>query len=64
MGDSSGGISSEDVTEGDRTTRCRTCGLEVDLTRWHPVSARIDDNDEFHLSAFCSVACRTRWEWR
>lgn len=38
--------------------RCAACGEPIDPSEWHPVRTWVDSDDEFHVDAFCSMACR------
>lgn len=56
---------SGEPTDGEtRPTTCHVCGADVNPTAWHPVATRTDDEGEFHLHLFCSLACRREWEDR
>lgn len=46
--------------ESRRTGWCATCGSAVDLERWHPMRAPVEDGETV-LYAFCSTTCRARW---
>lgn len=56
-----GGSATDDRDEdvpGSRPLTCATCGEPIDPDHWHPVRTRIDADGQFHLDAFCSMACR------
>lgn len=41
-----------------RSLTCAACGTEIDPADWHPVRSWTDADGEFHIDAFCSMACR------
>ena len=50
------------VADGASTPAvCAHCGASIDTTEWHPVRSRNDD-DEFHVYAFCDEECRRAWD--
>lgn len=61
-GDQSRGREADSATGREPPMRCATCGSPIDRTEWHPVTTRFGDRDEFHLYAFCRVACRREWQ--
>ena len=40
--------------------RCAWCGSPIDVTDWHPLLSRIE-NDEVNLYPFCGIDCRDAW---
>jgi hypothetical protein len=44
----------------DHDERCAHCGSPIDVTSWHPLLSRIED-DDIHLYPFCDVDCRDAW---
>lgn len=45
----------------DEQTSCARCGRQIDITVWHPLVTRTDDDGNFQLFAFCSGWCRDNW---
>lgn len=55
-------IDTADATErADQPKACANCGEHIDLTEWHPVATRDDDEDGFRMYAFCDGDCRDEW---
>ena len=40
---------------------CACCSAEIDLSDWHPLVTRTDDDGTFHVYAFCSDDCKAEW---
>ena len=40
--------------------RCAHCRSVIDVTDWHPVVSRVED-DEVYLYPFCNTDCRNAW---
>lgn len=49
------------ATDGaNAPTVCAHCGAPIDTSEWHPICTR-DDDEEFHVYAFCDEECRRAW---
>lgn len=60
MGDGGGRpADGDETTTDDSVLHCAACGETIDPAEWHPVRTWIDRDDEFHVDAFCSMACRS-----
>lgn len=47
---------------GDRDEeRCTHCGSVIDVTSWHPLLSRVEDDGDVHLYPFCDIDCRDAW---
>jgi hypothetical protein len=63
---SNGTVSSEGTADESEDshrvpTVCANCASPVDTSEWHPIATEVDEDDEFHLHAFCGDACRDAW---
>lgn len=47
----------EAMPDADPLT-CVVCGTTIDRSDWHPVRSWIDDDGQFRIDAYCSMACR------
>jgi len=51
----------ESGTRANEPKTCACCGTPIDMTEWHPLVTRTNDDGSFQVFAFCSRDCKTTW---